>query len=125
MAMTKYVNGSTAEVLDGPEFWALVDRCREAGRGLSYSRGAFREQDGTWWHPDGMTPAELAERQAAHGREVWWEGRKQDTSVIAELGDEDLKLCRLLADIRADATVIGAATQELWRRGIRDYPVAV
>jgi hypothetical protein len=125
MAMMKYVNGSTAEVLGGPEFWVLADRCREAGRGLSYSRGAFRAEDGTWWCPDGMTPAELAERQAAHERDVWWEGHKRDTSVIVGLGDEDLKLFRLLADIRADIPVIGAATQELWRRGIRDYPVAI
>jgi hypothetical protein len=45
--------------------------------------------------------------------------------VIPELSDPDLKHFRLLADIGADISVVNAATQELWRRGIRDYPIAV
>lgn len=120
-----YVNATTGEVLDSPQFWAMIDRNREAGTHAMGSRGAFLMADGAWWCEETMTAAELAERQAAHERDLWWQDHKRDTSVIGSLSDSDLIQFRLLADIRADIPVLNAAADELRRRGIRDYPIAV
>jgi hypothetical protein len=123
--MSKWEIGSTGQFIEGPEFWALVDRRRDSENRLHYSRGAFRADDGTWYWPDDMSPAERAQVAGSRQSDLWWEEHERDTSVIPELSDSDLKHFRLLADIRADIPVMDAATQELWRRGIRDYPIAI
>jgi hypothetical protein len=121
----KYVNESTGQVTESRDFWALVDAGRESGNRLSYFGGAFRAQDGTWYRPEDMTLAELTEHQDVCARDQWWAEHKRDTSVIPGLSDSDLMQFRLLADIRADMPVLNAATDELWRREIFDYPIAI
>jgi hypothetical protein len=121
----RYEIGNTGHFIDPRDFWPMVDREREAMRPVGGSGGWFRFANGTWYWEEGMSGADRAEKVAQWRRDCWWEEHKRDTSVIAELGDSDLKLFRLLADIRADIPVIDAATRELWRRGIRDYPIAI
>jgi hypothetical protein len=123
--MTRYEVGSSGQFIGSRDFWALVDQRRHTANRLHYSRGAFRSDDGTWYWPSEMPQAERAQLVEAHAGDLWWEEHKRDTSVIPGLSDSDLKHFRLLADIRADTPVMNAATQELWRRGIRDYPIAI
>lgn len=73
--------------------------------------------------PDRTRPLGAAEIEAILGTR--WQEHKRDTSVIPDLSASDLTHFRLLADIRADIPVVNAATQELWRRGIRDYLIAI
>jgi hypothetical protein len=123
--MTKYEIGETGQLIESRDFWALVDQRRGSGNRLHYSRGAFRADDGTRYWPQEMEPAERARVRQAHERDLWWEKHERDTSVIPSLSDQDLIHFRLLADIRADIPVMDAAEEELWRRGIRDYPAAI
>lgn len=121
----KYEIGSTGQFIGSRDFWRMVDRERKAGRQVGGPGGWFRFTDGTWYWEQGISVADRAEKVAQWRRDCWWQEHERDTSVIPALGDSDLKLFRLLADIRADIPVMDAATQELWRRGIRDYPVAI
>lgn len=111
--------------LPAPAFWALVDEHRETRQNMSWHDGAFSEPGGCWWWPDDMTPADVDQRREAAARFQWWEDHKRDITVIPDLSDSDLIHFRLCADIRADSPVVNAATAELLRRGIRDYPIAI
>lgn len=131
MLPTRYVNERSGQVLAPREFWALAGRYRIAGTrmqmGASRTRGsaAALDPDGSWWVPDTVDAAGLAEAKAMHARFAWWKEHERDISVIPELPDSDLKLFRLLADIRCDNDVMSAAAAELHRCGIRDYEIAV
>lgn len=116
---------TTGEVMESRDFWAFVDARRIAGNGLHWVRGAFTADDGTWYFPDDMPEGKREECRRAHAESTWWLEHKRDVSVIPSLSDSALVTFRLCADIRADIPVMNAATDELWRRGIRDYPVAV
>ena len=121
----RYEIGASGRFIESRDFWPMVDREREAGRKIGGSAGWFRFADGTWYWEEGTSVAERAEKVAEWRRDCWWQEHKRDVTVIPELSDSDLKLFRLLADIRADIPVLNAAADELRRRGIRDYPIAV
>jgi len=116
----------SGHAIHSADFWPLVDRRREAHQPMTWCRSAFLDRaDGTWYYPDTMTIAERKEAREAHAQSEWWEAHKRDVTVIPLLSDAELTTFRLCADIRADIPAMTAATAELWRRGIRDYPVAV
>lgn len=95
--------------------------------GASGTRGsdAALDPDGSWWVPDTVDAAGLAEAKAMRAHFAWWEENKRDVTVIPDLSDRALKHFRLLADIRCDNAVMRAAGAELRRRGIWDYEIAV
>lgn len=122
----RYENGTTGELISSPDFWALVDRRREEGKNrLRYSYGAFIAADGTWYWPENMNQAERDRITHARERDLWWEKHERDPDVIPDLSSPDLKLFRLLADIRNDIPLINAADDELRKRGIHDFPIAI
>jgi hypothetical protein len=120
---------STGEIVEGRLVYALAAQHRATPGRMRPAYGAYRdEHDGTvtwYFHLGEWTAEQMGSAEDTYQRGLWWEAHKRDLTVIPSLDDGDLIHYRMLADIRADIPALNAAADELHRRGIRDYPIAI